>query len=188
MKTIFILGGFLSKKRDAKYASDRLSYLRVLAGYYLYEKTSGKDKVELIVSGGKGIYRGIPGIPPVATVMKRELITLGIRPKEIKINKTDFTYPELFWLKKHIAGEKAFIVSNAYHLPRIRTMIDLLPELAELKTRATPISAEKIVGKCNKKMRSKINNLNKSPEIKKIIASEKRGIKDLKNGNYKFKK
>lgn len=188
MKTIFILGGFLSKRRDAKYASDQLSYLRILAGYYLYKKISEKDKVELIVSGGKGIYRGIPGIPPVATVMKRELITLGIRPKEININKIDFTYPELFWLKKHIAGKKAFIVSNTYHLPRIRTMIDLLPKLAELKTRATPISAEKIVSKFNKKMRLRVVSLTKNKKMKKLIAAEKKGVIDLKSGNYKFKK
>lgn len=188
MKIIFILGGFLRKKHDGEYGSDRLSYLRVLAGYYLYKNLSKKNKVELIVSGGKGIYEEIRGVPPVAPVMKRELVMLGIKPEEVKIDETDFTYPELIWLKNRIDGKETFVVSNAYHLPRIRTMINFLPELKKLKTEVKLVPAEKIVLKFNKKMRSKINNLNKSPEMKKKIASEKRGIKDLKSGNYKFKR
>src|SRR3989338_5920025 len=133
MITIYILGGFLKKNRNGNYRSDWFSYLRVLAGYYLYKKLSEKDKTELVVSGGKGIYRGIPNVPPVATVMKQELVKLGVSQKEIKIDKTDFTYPELIWLKKYIVKKagKAFIVSNAYHLPRIKMMIDILQELKE---------------------------------------------------------
>jgi len=106
-----------------------------LAGYYLYKKLSEKNKIELIVSGSRGIYRGIPGVPRVATVMKRELVELGLDSKEIKIDKTDFTYNELVWLKRFLAkkGGKAFIVSNTYHLSRIKTMIALLPELKKLK-------------------------------------------------------
>lgn len=187
MKIIFILGGFLRRKNNGSYGSDQLSYLRVLAGYYLYKNLSKKNKVKLIVSGGKGIYEEIRGVPPVAPVMKRELVMLGIRPKEIKIDKTDFTYPELVWLKNRIDGEEAFVVSNTYHLPRIRTMINFLPELQKLKTKVKLVSAEKIVLKFNKKMRSKIHNLNKSPEMKKKITSEKKGVKALKSGNYKFK-
>lgn len=187
MKIVLILGGFLSKRRNGEYGSDRLSYLRVLAGYYLYKNLSKKNKVELIVSGGKGIYEGIRGVPSVATVMKQELVMLGIKPKEVKIDETDFTYPELIWLKNRIGGKEAFVVSNAYHLPRIRTMINFLPELKKLKTKAKLVSAEKTVLKFNNDMRPKINNLNKSPEMEKMIASEKKGIKDLKSGNYKFK-
>jgi len=190
MKTIFILGGFLKKNRDGSYGSDRLSYLRVLAGYYLYKKSLEKDRVELIVSGSRGIYRGIPGVPRVATVMKQELIELGLSPKEIKIDKTDFTYNELIWLKKYITkkGGKAFVVSNAYHLPRIKAMIDIMPELKKLKKDIKLISAEKTAIKFNKKLESEIKKADKGAEMKKMIASEKKGIRDLKKGNYKFRK
>ncbi|MBI2676552.1 MAG: YdcF family protein [Candidatus Yanofskybacteria bacterium] len=188
MITIYILGGFLKKNRDGSYSSDGFSYLRVLAGYYLYKKLSEKDKVELIVSGSRGIYRGIPDVPRVATVMKRELIKLGLDPKEIKTDKTDFTYKELVWLKKYIVKKagKGFIVSNAYHLPRIKTMISLLPELKELKNIVKLVPAEKIAVKLNKKLKSRIKKDNKSFEMKRIIASEKKGIKALKEGKYKF--
>lgn len=184
---IFILGGFLRKKGDGSYGSDRISYIRVLAGYYLYKKLAENNKVELIVSGGKGIYKGIRGIPPVATVMRQELVELGINSKEIKVDKTDFTYPEIIWLKKYIVGKKTetFIISSAYHFPRIRTMINLLPDLKKLKTTVKLVPAEKIVLKSNKKMGAEINNYNKSSEMKKLLASEKKGVRDLKNGKYK---
>lgn len=184
---IFILGGFLRKKGDGSYGSDRISYIRVLAGYYLYKKLAENNKVELIVSGGKGKYKGIRGVPPVATVMRQELVELGISSKEIKVDKTDFTYPEIIWLKKYIVGKetKTFIISSAYHFPRIRTMINLLPDLKKLKTTVKLVPAEKIVLKFNKKMGSEINNYNKSSEMKKLLASEKKGVRDLKNGKYK---
>src|SRR3989344_607074 len=147
MITIYILGGFLKKNSNGSYYSDQLSYLRVLAGYYLYKNLSEQNKVALIVSGGRGIYRGTPGVPRVATIMKRELVELGLSPKEIKIDKTDFTYNELIWLKRFLAkkGGKAFIVSNTYHLPRIKTMIAFLPELKKLKKAGKLVSAEKTV-------------------------------------------
>lgn len=185
---IFILGGFLRKRSDGSYGSDRISYMRILAGYYLYKKLAENNKVELIVSGGKGIYKGIRGIPPVATIMRQELVELGISSKKIKVDKTDFTYPELIWLKKYIVGEKTetFIISSAYHFPRIKTMINLLPDLKKLKTMVKLVPAEKIVLKSSKKMGPEINNYINGPEMKKLLVSEKKGIKDLKSGKYKF--
>ena len=187
---IFILGGFLKRNHNGSYGSDKLSYLRVLAGYYLYKNLSVKGRVKLIVSGSRGIYREMPGVPPVATVMKQELIALGINPKEIMINKTDFTYNELVWLKKFLTQrlEETYIISSTYHLPRVKTMIKLLPELKKLNNIVKPISAEKIVIKFKPNLKDKIQKDYKSPRVKKMIASEKKGIKDLKSGKYKFKK
>ena len=188
MITIYILGGFLKKNRNGNYRSDWFSYLRVLAGYYLYKKSSEKNKTELVVSGGKGIYRGIPNVPPVATVMKQELVKLGVSQKEIKVDKTDFTYPELIWLKNLLTkkGGGALIISNSYHLPRIKTMIALLSKLRKLRKNVKLVSAEKIAIKFNEKLKPRIQKANKSSEIKKLIASEKKGIRDIKGGKYKF--
>lgn len=189
MKIILILGGLLRKKRNGNYGSDRISYLRILAGYYVYKKLIEKNEVELIVSGGKGIYKSISRIPPVATVMKQELVKLGLDPKKIKVDKTDFTYPELLSLQKHISQKEteALIISNAYHLPRIRIMIDLLPTLKNLKNKVKLISAEKAIIKYNKKFVSKIRTFQNNHRMKKITASEKKGIKELQTGNYIFK-
>src|SRR3989344_986798 len=100
MRTIFILGGLLRKNRDGSYRTGRFNYVRVLAGYYIYKKLSKNNKAMLIVSGGKGIYKDIPGVPPVSKVMKNELVELGLPKKEIlEENKTPSTYPELVWIK-----------------------------------------------------------------------------------------
>ena len=188
--TIIILGGLLRKDRYGEYRTGKFNYIRVLAGYYLYKNLSIKNKINLIVSGGRGIYKNILGVPPVAAVMKKELIRLGLPAKEIiEENKTASTYRELLWLKKFLdhKKEKVLVISNDYHLPRIRTMIAVIPELKKLKKYVELISAEKIAIKYNKKLKNIIVKSSKSPEMKRIIAKEKNGIKDLKSDNYKFR-
>ena len=76
------MGGLLRKNPNGSFKTERFNYVRVLAGYYLYKKLSKKNKVTLVVSGGKGIYKDIPGVPPVAKVMKNELIKLGLPQKK----------------------------------------------------------------------------------------------------------
>lgn len=188
---IFILGGLLRKNKNGGYKTNRFNYARVLAGYYLYKKLVLKNKPIIIVSGGKGIYKNIPGVPPVAKVMKKELIQMGIPSKDIlKEEQTPSTYYELIWIKKYLAKNptKIITISNSYHLARIKAMIDYLPELKDLNKKIILASAEKIVIKYNKKLKDKINKDLKSQKMKKIIADEKRGIKALKSGNYKFRK
>lgn len=190
MKTIFVLGGLLRKNRDGSYRTGKFNYIRVLAGYYLYKNLTKRDNVKFIVSGGRGIYEKIPGIPPVAQVMKGELIKLGLRPDEVtEENETASTYQELVWLKKFINKKngKVIIISNAYHLPRVKAMIEYLSEFRKLKNILTLASAEKIVIRFNPKLKVQINKFNSSPKMKRVIASEKKGIKDLKRGKYKFR-
>jgi len=188
--SIVILGGLLRKKRDGSWQTNRFNYLRVLAGYYLYRDMKKNNTIKLIASGGKGIYEKTPGVPAVATVMKKELVKLGLLPKEIiEENKTTSTYQELVWITKLLDKNNGeiIVISNDYHLPRIKAMINLIPELKKLKKYVTLISAEKIVVKHDKALKNKINNQRKNPAMKKIIAKEKAGIQALKSGNYKFK-
>src|SRR3989344_4887209 len=146
-KAIVILGGLLKKKSDGTWKTGKFNYLRVLAGYYFYKDLVKSYPIKLIVSGGKDVYENMPNTPPVATVMKQELIKLGIPGKEIiEENKTSSTYRELIWLKK-LSGKsrkKFIVISNDYHLPRIKVMIDLIPELQTLKNNLVISSAEKI--------------------------------------------
>jgi len=189
--TIIILGGLLRKNPNGSFKTERFNYVRVLAGYYLYKKLSKKNKVTLVVSGGKGIYKDIPGVPPVAKVMKNELIKLGLPQKKIlEENKTPSTYAELVWIKNFLIKkpDKVILVSNSYHLPRIKTMINYLPEFKGLGKNILLTSAEKVVIKFNNKLESKINRKLKSPKMKGVIANEQRGIRALKSDNYKFRK
>jgi len=185
------LGGLLRKNPNGSFKTERFNYVRVLAGYYLYKKLSKKNKVTLVVSGGKGIYKDIPGVPPVAKVMKNELIKLGLPQKKIlEENKTPSTYAELVWIKNFLIKkpDKVILVSNSYHLPRIKTMINYLPEFKGLGKNILLTSAEKVVIKFNNKLESKINRKLKSPKMKGVIANEQRGIRALKSDNYKFRK
>ena len=191
-KTIVIFGGLLKKEkeRDGHWRTERFNYIRVLAGYYLYKELSKKYKTRLIVSGGKGIYKDILHAPTVSSVMKKELISLGLSPKEVREeSKTASTYQELAWLSKNIkkADQKTIIISNAYHLPRIKTMIGRLSELKNLKDSVKLLSAEKIVIKNDKKWISKIAKASKSLAMRKIIIFEQGGVKSLKSGKYKLR-
>ena len=82
-RTIVIFGGLMKKKSNGTWKTEDFNYLRVLAGYYLYQDMKKGKNVKLIVSGGRGIYDKIPNVPAVATVMKKELIQLGLSAKEI---------------------------------------------------------------------------------------------------------
>lgn len=191
MKTIFVLGGLLSRNKDGTYRTQKLNYVRVLAAYYLYKNLIEKESVKLIVSGGKGIYEKIPGIPPVAKVMKKELIKLGLRPSEVMEEaETASTYRELIWLKNYTKkhpGEIIVAISNAYHLPRIRTMIGYIPKFEKLKNMIKLEPAEKIAIKFNRKLKAKLDKFNSSREMKKIIFLENKGITNLKMGTYRLR-
>ena len=157
----------MRKKPDGTWKTGDFNYLRVLAGYYLYGDMKKNKAVRLIVSGGRGIYKKIPGVPAVATIMKQELI----------------------WLTKLVGknSDKIIVVSNNYHLPRIKVMVDILPELKKLKKNLTLISAEKISVQHDKKLKNKIEKMAHDLRMRKFILFEKEGIKALKSGQYKFR-
>ncbi len=172
---IVILGGLLKKKSNKSWKTDRFNYIRVLAGCYLYKDLIKSYPIKLIVSGGKGIYKNIPDVPPVATVMKKELVQLGIPEKEVvEENKTASTYRELLWLKKFLnkKQERAIVISNSYHLPRIKVMIGLIQELQVLKNSLFLVSAEKIILKYNEKLKSKLEKNKKDPKMKEKFIQE----------------
>ena len=189
-EAIVILGGLIRKKSNGTWKTGKFNYIRVLAGYYLYKDMVRSYPIKLIVSGGKGIYKDIPGAPAVATVMKQELVRLGLSSKKIAEEKnTASTYQELLWLRKLLDKKlgKINIISNGYHLPRIKTMINFLPELKKVKNKIILYSAEKVSVKYNKGLKKEIGNNKKDPKMNKIISQEKKGIKALKSGNYKFR-
>ncbi|MEK7121530.1 MAG: YdcF family protein [Patescibacteria group bacterium] len=189
-RTIVIFGGLMKKKSNGTWKTEDFNYLRVLAGYYLYQDMKKGKNVKLIVSGGRGIYDKIPNVPAVATVMKKELIQLGLSAKEIlEKNKTASTYQELVWLTKLLNKNtgKIIVISNNYHLPRIKVMVSVIPELKKLKKNLTLASAEKISMKYNKNLKNKIEKMARSSKMIKTVLLEKEGIKALKSGQYKFR-
>lgn len=168
--------------------------IRVIAGAYVYKNLQNSNpQVVIIVLGGKGQLRRIPDAPAVSTVIKKELIVLGVPAKNIiKEQRSNNTYEQLNELKKIIAKYRfkvVGIISNAHHFPRVKAMMKYSRELTPIKNLADIkfLPAEKIVIKYGSYGWKKIiANAYKSTAMKKRIALEQRGLAEIKKGLYKF--
>lgn len=191
---IFILGGGLIKNKSNKWQTRNYSEgaggerMRVLAGYYLYNHAGGGL---IIASGGKGKKLHEPTTVTISSVIKKELAELGIpKQKIIEDNKSVSTFEQLKTLKNFTSNNKygeITIISNKYHLPRINTIIAYIPELKFLRNRIRIVSAESIVLKyAGREWKDKIEAAYQTSGMKKRIKMEKMGVKDIKNGTYKY--
>lgn len=202
IKTIVILGGGLFKDSAGRWrttlgeeegdkfgpTNDRL---RVLAAAALWEK----DKNLIVVaSGGQGQLKG--SLPPdltVAKVIKSELTDLGLPAEKItEEEKSGSTYGQLLALaemieKGEILGEIS-IISNEWHLPRIKAMIehsDLKETFAEKKINL--VAAEEVLLQLKtKEWKEFIEKTRNNPAMKKRLDIEAKGVEQIKNGTYKF--
>lgn len=200
-KVIVILGGWMIRDSNGQWRT--INYdekgdwfgvsggrLRVIASVYLHND----DPESLIIaSGGKGQLEKIPDAPTLASVIKKELVELDIpSEKIIEENKSGNTYQQLIALQKIIIEMKfkhIYFVSNAYHLPRIRAMLKYRLELRRLAQMPylKLVSAEKIaIAHDSKKWRKMIKAAYASEEMQKRIALEKKGVREIKAGKYKF--
>lgn len=203
-KAIVVLGGGLIKEKG-KWQTTNFSdkgdkfgalgdRLRVVAASYLYK--NNPEQI-IIASGGRGQVKAGSDEPAVATVIKKELEELAIPSnKIIKETKSKNTYAELVELQRIIKKKKIkiiIIISNKYHLPRLKAMVKYCPELAGLKkmfavSKLTIKSAEEILIKYNSgNWRKIITKAYDSAGMKERIKLEKKGVKDIKIREYKFK-
>jgi len=199
-KAIVILGGGLIKERgkwrttnfdegdNFGASGDRL---RVVAGSCWYGK---HPDALVIVSAGKGQYQNIPGAPTIAEVMKKELVALGVPLCLIKKEEeSGNTWQQLQSVKKIISKSKfnkVLILSNQWHLPRVQAMIKIDTTLKSMLTagKIELVSAEKIVLKYAPAEWKKIIQLAyRSSVLKKRIALEKEGVRQIKAGTYNLK-
>ena len=199
-RAIVILGGWVSKGEDGAWYADDLypgfkefgpsgHRLRLLAGYYLQKEKPG---TVIVASGGKGKHSHDPEAPAVSAVMKKELQDLGVPGESIKEDsKSDNTYQQLAHLPEMVASlapKEILIISNAYHLPRIRAFMECVPDIKDrvvsMPTRL--VAAEDVVSRHDEKLRTAVKRAYASPGMRKQEAIEARGIADLKAGNYKF--
>lgn len=198
---IVVLGGGLVRdKRTGKWRTTNYTEgdnfgvqgdrLRVEAAGYLYKHN---PNTFFITSGGKGQLAAIPDAVTVASVIKRELMKFDVPAANIiKEEKSGSTYTQLLAItqlikKTEIKNNRIFIISNEWHLPRIKAMIEYLPQLKPLK-KIKLISAEKICLQSNpQKWQKIINQAYHSQSMKQRIKLEKTGIRHMKAGQYKFK-
>lgn len=190
-KLIVVLGQGLLINEEGDCLGNNGGRFRTVAAAYLQK---GKPESFILASGRTEKRKETEGRLHASQYIKNELIKLGI-PKEkiIEDNKPLTTFQQLIELKKFLKKrkfQKVIIISNNWHIPRIQALIDCVPELKFFRNNNNIElqSAELILLKHDcKKWKKSIDALNDEPKMKKIIASEKQGVKDLKLGKYKFK-
>lgn len=199
---IVILGGGLKKDETGQWRTTNYDEpgdnfgvsgdrLRVVAAGYLYK--NNPEQI-IIASGGKGHLKDIPDAPTVAEVLKKELIELGI-PEEVIIKENSGnTFQQLQELKK-IINKKGLknigLLSNEWHLPRIKAMLEQFKELKQIfdLTKVEFLSAEKICLEYDRETWQEIiEQAYQNEELKKRIELEQKGVQDIKKGRYKIKK
>lgn len=149
-----------------------------------------------IASGGRGQYKDTARAPNVSSVIKNELIKLGIPATNIiEESGSSNTYQQLKNLQaiyQKRKFEKIFIVGNQHTSPRLRAMIEFKAELRVLKeiydlSHLKLLSAEEILlDKDPQNWKEKIETAYVSEAMKKRVVLEKQGARQIKDGTYKF--
>ena len=201
---IAVLSAGLKKNKDGFWRSTDIDekdkqwgapggYLRILAASYLY-KNNFNEKI--IVCGGKGWEIKKRDNPLLCKIMKSELVSLEVLKKDIIEDKiSNKTFEQLKELQKLIKKEKInklILISNKYHLPRIKAMIKYSNELKELEgffklKKGKLEAAEDILLKYDLKgWNKKIKLAYESDYMKEIIKKEKKGVEQIKKGTYNY--
>jgi len=190
-KCLVVLSGWAKKNKNGVWKTSGSSgvKLRITAAKHLWNK----DKNLFIITAGKkgGLVNTID--KPLAEIISQELIELGVNKKMIiKESKSDNTYEHLVNLPKLIEKYKfdsVSIISNEWHLPRIKTMTEcMFPELKILLAdkKIELVAAEEVLVKAGpKKWTSKIQRIRASKAYKTMVREENKGIQDILNGRYK---
>jgi hypothetical protein len=161
--------------------------LRVEAAALLYRASPRL----VVVSGGKGKLAHLPEVPACASVLRRELLELGIPAEDIfEETQAANTYEQLQSIKvllAHFSISTLRILSNRYHLPRIEAFLDNDSELRAWKAsgRIEPAEAEDILLQCDEsRWHSLITEAYNSPAMQQRIAEEAKGVRDILAGAY----
>lgn len=166
-------------------------HLRVIAGALKYK--INPENTIIIALGGKGQLRRVKGVEALSTVLKRELTALGVPgDKIIRESRSGTTYSQLRELKKIIKMmdlKKVQIISNKWHLPRIKAMMSYGPHLKDIHQLAEIefVEAEAAVIKGEKGIWEKvIRRAYASKALKARIENEREGVRQIRSGKYKF--
>lgn len=148
-------------------------------------------------------YYPTPGDPSQSQIMESELLRLGVDKSQIKTEEySRSTYDELsriIALSLENDWHNIAVVTNEYHLPRVKEMLAGLNELAtnkndesllsliprfEKASNISFVSAEDVMVLRSPHYKSVIEEAKKHPDYKKRVEAENRGLQALKSGTY----
>lgn len=196
LEVIIVLGGWLLREPDGSWRTMNFNEIdgegnasgdrvRVVAASFLSKKD---PNLKIIVSGSQGRLSHVKDCPTLAAVLKKELIGPGVNPRNIiEEDKSTGTFGQLkesLGIAEKLKFLRVGIISNDYHLPRIGAILEHLPNL---NCRVELISAEEIAIKNDPEFWQKeVKDAYSSEAMKKRIALEQKGVKDIREGKYKL--
>lgn len=156
------------------------------------------EHTTIIVLGGvTPVHKNKPNAPHLSTVIKQELIALGIPVdviKELDIDPDAGTYMQLLHLNHALAeqtdAKEVVIIANQWQIPRIWSMIMFREELDGLKNKHPWVllfAAEDILRTFNaERWSDKITSAYRTPAMRETIKRELKGAHMIAEGTYKF--
>lgn len=172
--------------------------LRVIAASVLYKQLAKNGtEMRVLACGGRGqLLKRFPDVPAVAEVIARELEILGVCKSHIlEEKKSENTYGQLracdSLFRTH-DWEDGVVISNEYHLPRVRALLrhGLALELLREKIIAgalTLLSAESILLADDKaRWELSISKAYEGAAMRDRVALEVKGVHDIMSGLYTF--
>jgi len=178
----------------------------------LLHKELGDAATAIIASGGiSNVGTWKSGDPTIAEVIEKELVQLGVPPEIIIRDNTSYNcYQQLAWLqaflhgvldyREEVSGLVAedwpelchiYMITNDWHIPRVRTMFEHAPGLDFLRTLGDRFqwsgAEETILLRLDPtKWEVSIEWVRASDALKLRLEKEARGIEQIKAGTYKF--
>jgi len=200
-KAIVIFGGHLVKDANGLWKTTNFDEsdeygvlgdrLRIEAGSFLYQENK---QLTVIALGGRGQLAKIPDAPAVSEIIKSELVKLNVPEKNIITeNESGSTYDQLREMKKIIRKKnfgEAVIISNKYHLPRIRAMIEQWDrDLADwlYQGKISLLAAEEVIIKYQPERAEEIKRAYDTVAMRERIGLEQKGVSEIKAGTYKLR-
>jgi len=200
-QAIVVLGGGLIKDKNGVWRTCNFNdpgdkdgitgdRLRVVGANFLYQD----DPENIVISASyKGKFINDDGYPPIAEVLAKELIELGVpEDKIIEEKKSNNTYENLIEVGK-ILGELNInsirIVTNRWHAGRVKAMLEYNQKINNLykNVQVEVIEGETVAIEHDPEAWKKIvEEAYSSKAMAKRMELENIGIKQIKNGTYQF--
>lgn len=130
--------------------------------------------------------------PTLASVMRNELIALGIAPERMLLEeRSQKTVQQLRELQATVLQQhpkSIKILSNDWHLPRVKAMVEYLSELAPLYACAPEyVEAEAVLLAQDPVLWGpRLAAVRQRADVQAVIAQELRGLEQIRRGTYKY--
>jgi hypothetical protein len=207
---VIVLGGNIRRTQtgyaSATYTdSDQFGmlggHIRVIAAAWMYLDRQASVFIFSTGTSEKTKAAFGPGVPTEAEIYSEEFKTLlrELRPDhpemaqlepptiilEDRSKNTVGNIEECFAIISKQTWEKVAILSARHHLPRIKTLCELIKQRRPVNASLAFVEAEQVVMKlCPGKYDTEIKAAYNSPEGKKRLANEAKGVSDIRDGVY----